>query len=368
MRNLKNILLTGALLWFSVPIFAQENGEAETAWENLQKAMLPTSPPADWRGRIPTRKEMDAFRIKQAETAGKAADLAAEFAKKFPVHPKTAQARRHCHELLSFAVQRGLINRVKQLETVETEILKKESLTQEQRFEIRRNAVERGAILNQQKGATVMLNEYEAGVRELQKEFPNTPEIYQMLYAVAVRSSGKKAALLAREIVTHANVDVLKLNAQKILTKAEQIGKPVSIKFTAVDGRKVDLAKMKGKVVLIDFWATWCAPCIAELPATKAAYEKYHERGFEIIGISLDQDKSALTAMTEHKKLPWPQHFEDEQKENRFAKRYSIESIPTLWLIDKDGNVSDMNARVELLEKVEKLLKEKPTRVTSGTN
>src|SRR6204780_1062417 len=70
--------------------------------------------------------------------------------------------------------------------------------------------------------------------------------------------------------------------------------KPLDLKYTAVDGTKVDLATMRGKVVLVDFWATWCPPCRGEVPNVVAAYKKYHDKGFNIVGISLDQDKSAL--------------------------------------------------------------------------
>ena len=143
-----------------------------------------------------------------------------------------------------------------------------------------------------------------------------------------------------------------------LLKKTERLGQSLDIKFTAVDGRKVELAKMKGKVVLIDFWATWCGPCVAEIPNMKAAYEKLNPKGFEIIGISLDEDKAALLALVKHKQLPWPQFFED-KAENRFAKEYDISSIPAMWLVNKQGKLVDMNAREGLEKKVEKLLAEK---------
>ena len=83
-----------------------------------------------------------------------------------------------------------------------------------------------------------------------------------------------------------------------VKTDVDIKGMPITLKFTAVDGREVDLSKMVGKVVLVDFWATWCGPCVAELPNVLKAYEKLHDKGFEIVGISFDEDKAKLESMT----------------------------------------------------------------------
>ena len=92
-------------------------------------------------------------------------------------------------------------------------------------------------------------------------------------------------------------------------TRPYQVGRPLEIKFTALDGREVDLAKLVGKVVLVEFWATDCGPCIGEMPAVKAAYETLHGRGFEVVAISLDDKESALRRFVKEKELPWPQHL-----------------------------------------------------------
>jgi peroxiredoxin len=134
------------------------------------------------------------------------------------------------------------------------------------------------------------------------------------------------------------------------------LGKPVEVQFKAVDGRQVDLATQRGKVVLLDFWATWCPPCIKEVPQIKAAYEKWHDRGFEVIGISLDDKKEDLLSFLNRNKIEWPQYFDG--SENRIAKRFGIEEIPTMWLIDKQGKLRDVDAVGNLSERVEKLLSE----------
>ena len=133
-------------------------------------------------------------------------------------------------------------------------------------------------------------------------------------------------------------------------------GKPPDIKFQAVDGRHVDLSKMKGKVVLVDFWATWCGPCVGEIPHVKAAYAKYHAKGFVIVGISLDQDLARLQEFTKAQDMPWPQYFDGKGWGNAISTRFGIKGIPTMWLVDKNGNLADTNARENLEEKIAKLL------------
>ena len=110
--------------------------------------------------------------------------------------------------------------------------------------------------------------------------------------------------------------------------------------------------------VLVDFWATWCGPCVKELPNVMAAYEKLHGKGLEIVGISFDQNKDKLTQFVEKEKMPWPQYFDGKGWGNKFGKEYGINSIPAMWLVDKKGNLNDMNAREGLVAKVEKLLAE----------
>ncbi|MCE0523760.1 MAG: TlpA family protein disulfide reductase [Methylacidiphilales bacterium] len=112
--------------------------------------------------------------------------------------------------------------------------------------------------------------------------------------------------------------------------------KPIDLKFTAVDGRKVDLAQMRGKVVILDFWATWCPPCRLISPDLVRLYKKYHSQGLEIVGISLDSNKQGLLDFIKKEGAPWPQYF-DETGRGEIADRFGIQVMPTLWLIDKKG-------------------------------
>jgi thiol-disulfide isomerase/thioredoxin len=205
-------------------------------------------------------------------------------------------------------------------------------------------------------GKNAFFAEIEKQGRLLLKDFPDKKDPYQMLMAAAENGDPEKARAIIKEIITDKTPADVKQTAEGLLAKMDAVGKPLDIKFKAVDGRDVDLAAMKGKVVLVDFWATWCGPCVAELPRVKEAYDKLHPKGFEIVGISFDQDKSKLEEFVKSKEMAWPQYFDGEGWGNAFGKKYGITGIPAMWLVGKDGNLVDMNARDGLADKVEKLL------------
>lgn len=118
-----------------------------------------------------------------------------------------------------------------------------------------------------------------------------------------------------------------------------------------LSGQPLSVGALKGKVVLIDFWATWCGPCRAELPNVIATYKKHHERGFEIIGISLDSERDKLDSFLKKQDgMTWPQFFDGQGWSNELAQKYGVEAIPFTILVGPDGKIIDRDLRGEKLE------------------
>jgi thiol-disulfide isomerase/thioredoxin len=137
-------------------------------------------------------------------------------------------------------------------------------------------------------------------------------------------------------------------------------GKEMTVEGTTVDGKPFDWSKYKGKVVLIDFFATWCGPCRAEMPNLEKNYEAYHEKGFDVVTISVDQDRKALDEYLEQNKHPWTvlhDHAAPGGNAKTMSAYYGVFGIPQLILVGKDGKVVSLNTRGEALGKeLEKLL------------
>jgi len=334
--------------------------EGDLTWKEVLQSMRPPSYPPEWDTTAPSKEVLAEFEKKNGTMAAEAAGRLKDFYTKYPKHEMAGEARDREQYLLGVAIQLGNTNVIARLNELEAVKLKDPSLSEEERLQLRVTQLQRSVAGKTESDPSAALTQLEKGAREIIKEFPKRTELSGLLVSVAQgwadNNQPEKARSLAQEIMTSKAGEEVEAAAQGLLKKLDRVGKPLAMKFKSIDGKEVDLASMKGKVVLIDFWATWCSPCMAELPKLKAAYEKLHPKGFEILGISLDRDEEALQKGVKRENMTWAHCFDGGG--SKFAEEFEIASIPTMWLVDKKGNLRETNARENLTEKVEKLLAE----------
>lgn len=137
-------------------------------------------------------------------------------------------------------------------------------------------------------------------------------------------------------------------------------GQAPDIKLKGPDGKEVSLSSLRGHIVLLDFWATWCGPCLRELPNVKKIYDLYHSKGLEILGVSLDDEKDAekWKQMIKDREMSWHHGSSLMGWDCPVAKTYNVTAIPRMYIIDKDGKIIAQDLRGEALqEKMAELFK-----------
>jgi thiol-disulfide isomerase/thioredoxin len=211
-------------------------------------------------------------------------------------------------------------------------------------------------------GTNVRLDEVLPPIEDFAKRFPKDDRVPQLLFLAASSATDKarKTDLMARIEKDFPDSPAAKKIAEKASQAtiseniSEMVGTPFVLEFTeAIKGSQVSVAGLKGKVVVIDFWATWCPPCVAEMPNMKKLYAEFKDKGVEFIGVSLDQSKAkggleALKSFVAQNQIEWPQYYQGNYWASEFSSSWHINSIPRVFLVDADGKLASVDARGKL--------------------
>lgn len=151
----------------------------------------------------------------------------------------------------------------------------------------------------------------------------------------------------AGSIVPAQLAQMAKLDLERIpILKKLKIGNPaLPIEAVTTAGDRITLESFKGKVLLLDFWASWCQPCRHEMPNVKTVYKQFHDKGFEILGVSLDQSEAGFRGYVDELDIPWPQIYDGKGWNSAVGRKYGITSIPATFLLDRDGKIRYRNLR-----------------------
>jgi thiol-disulfide isomerase/thioredoxin len=185
--------------------------------------------------------------------------------------------------------------------------------------------------------------------KDLIVEFPPKTRVFDQIQKVAfvVQANGKKRYLQI-------------FNDQKIVSFNQD--KPFKIIGKTVDGADFTTASWKGKVILVNFWATWCGPCIGEVPRVKKMYAQYHAQGLEVLGVSNDFSANSLKTYLAKNNMPWPELFDpaaaEKQKFNSLTTNLAIDGIPIIFLIDRMGICRSVRGDDQMEDLIPKLLAE----------
>lgn len=191
-----------------------------------------------------------------------------------------------------------------------------------------------------------------AAMIERSGDAPRADELYTSVIPLFRNSDNPKVVLYADKF-------------EGAMRKRNLVGAQMEVKGKLLDGSEIDWSSYRGKVVLVDYWATWCGPCVRELPNVLENYKMYHDKGFDVVGISLDDanrnGRERVKQFISDREIPWPILFSDDKVatywDHPMANYYGINSIPAAILVDKEGKVITLSARGEALGKhLEELL------------
>jgi thiol-disulfide isomerase/thioredoxin len=188
-----------------------------------------------------------------------------------------------------------------------------------------------------------------AAMLELQPNKQPARETYQLLYDLLENDEREE-------------MQSLRLNLKASMGRLDLLGNKFELEGQSLDGRDVHIDDYAGKFVIVDFFASWCEPCLSEVPHLKSQFAKYKNKGLEVIAISLDTDASALDKYLQRAELQWPViHDNHEDPLKRMQMKFGVSQLPTVLLLNKEGAVVSLEARGAELDRLLEMLFETPT-------
>ncbi|NCA12242.1 thioredoxin, partial [bacterium] len=193
------------------------------------------------------------------------------------------------------------------------------------------------------------------------EQHPQAPDAAEAMLQMGISDefSGAEKEALGRyaAIVSGFPESPSARKARGAARRLESVGQPLALSGTGLDGRAVSLESLRGRPVLVHYWATWCEPCKVDIAQIRELQAKYGPKKFAVVGIALDTDKNALARFLAAKPIPWPQLHESGGLDGPLAEELGVLTLPTMFLLDAQGNVVDRNLVISDLEKkLEKLL------------
>jgi len=187
--------------------------------------------------------------------------------------------------------------------------------------------------------------------------------LLELLRRKSDREDSKNEAVeLARELVELDADQFYVTQGLGFLHEFESLNigqKAPDFEFQTIDGDNISLSSLEGQFVILEFWATWCGPCIPEIPHLKDLYKNYQNNDFTIVGISLDRDKETLINFIDEREMEWPQIYIEDGWEGELPRLFNVSGIPRMYLLDPEGNIVGRDLRgEEMISKVESIIAE----------